>query len=62
MLDKAYKPRRVEVTDELFEELKAKDEDVRDSKKNAVVGTKQNKKEDDDEDYLSKLLREFNMS
>lgn len=60
MEDTKYKPRRVPVNDELFEELRAKDDDIRDSKKNAIAGSKQEKEVTED-DYLAQLMKEFNM-
>lgn len=50
MTDANFKPRRAIVMDELFEEMKAKDDEIRDSKKLAIAGKKKN--EEAGEDYL----------
>ena len=38
MQDTTHKPRKVRVTDELFEELKLRDDEIRESRRNAIHG------------------------
>lgn len=45
------------VSDELFEEMKAKDDEIRDSKRLAIA--EKRKDEDGEEDYLEKLMKEL---